>query len=126
MYDIIFFEVIQMSLLSMVFGKAYKDVDSEQLKEMFKEKGKYQFLDVRTKQEYKHKRVREFDKNIDYYKFVRNASMLERINMDKPVVVMCQTGSRSNGACHLLVKMGHKEVYNFKRGINNWNGPTVK
>ena len=34
MYDIIFFEVIQMSLLSMVFGKAYKDVDSEQLKEM--------------------------------------------------------------------------------------------
>ena len=115
-----------MSLFNMIFGKNYTDINSEQLKEMLKEKDKYQFVDVRTKQEYKHKRVKGFNKNIDYYKFARNHSMLERLSKDKPVVVMCQTGSRSAGACNLLTKLGHTEVYNFRRGIMAWNGPTTK
>lgn len=115
-----------MGILNMIFGKEYKDINSEQLKEMLLEKDKYQFLDVRTKQEYKHKRVKGFNKNIDYYKFVRNQSMLDRLTTDKPIVVICATGARSNGTCNLLIKRGHKEVYNFKRGINAWNGPTTK
>ena len=115
-----------MSLLNMLFGKDYEDINSEQLLEMLKEKDKYQFLDVRTKQEFKHRRAKGFNKNIDYYKFARNASMLERVSKDKPVVVMCQTGARSNGACRMLKNMGHERVYNFKRGINAWSGPTTK
>ena len=115
-----------MGLLSILFGKDYKDITSEELKIMMKEKYKYQFLDVRTKQEYKSGHAFGFDKNIDYYKFSRNHSMLERIDLNKPIVVMCQTGSRSNGACRILSKMGHKEVYNFKRGIRNYQGTITK
>lgn len=115
-----------MSIFNMLFGKEYNDIQSEELKGMLQEKDKYQFLDVRTKQEYKHRRIKGFNKNIDYYKFVRNQSMLDRLDKEKPVVVICQTGARSNGTCNLLVKRGHKEVYNFKRGINAWNGPTIK
>lgn len=115
-----------MGLLNLLLGKEYEDINSDQLREMLKEKDKYQFLDVRTKAEYKHKRVKGFTKNIDYYKFVKNQSMLDRVSNDKPVIVMCETGARSNGACSLLTRRGHKEVYNFKRGINAWNGPTTK
>ncbi len=111
-----------MGILSMIFSKDYKDITSEELRVMMKEKNKYQFLDVRTKQEYKSGHAFGFNKNIDYYKFSRNHSMLERIDLDKPVVVMCQTGARSNGTCRMLSKMGCKEVYNFKRGIRNYHG----
>ena len=115
-----------MGILSLLFGKDYKDITTEELMAMMKEKNKYQFLDVRTKQEYKNGHALGFNKNIDFYKFSRNYSMLERIDLNKPVVVMCQTGARSNGACRMLLKMGHKEVYNFKRGIRNYRGAITK
>lgn len=115
-----------MGILSLILGKDYEDINSDQLKEMFKKKDKYQFIDVRTKQEYKNRRVKQFNKNIDYYKFIRNQSMLDRISMDKAVVFICETGARSNGACRMMTKRGHKEVYNFKRGIRVWDGPIVK
>ena len=111
-----------MGILSKLFSKDYKDITSEELKLMMKEKNKYQFLDVRTQKEYKSGHAFGFNKNLDYYKFARNRSMLERINLNKPVVVMCQTGARSNVTCRILSKMGHKEVYNFKRGIRNYHG----
>lgn len=115
-----------MGLFSILMGKDYTDIDSNTLREMLNEKDKYQFVDVRTKQEYKHGHVKGFNKNIDYYKFMRDQSMLDRIRNDKPVVVMCQTGSRSAGACHMLSKRGHKEVYNFKKGIRVWDGSLSK
>ena len=59
-----------MGLLSLLFGQNYTNLTNEELKELLKEKNKYQFLDVRTKQEYKHKRIKGFDKNIDFYKFI--------------------------------------------------------
>ena len=115
-----------MGLFNLLFKKEYTDVTTEELKEMLKEKDKYQFVDVRTKQEYKHGHVKGFNKNIDYYKFLRNQTMLDRIDHEKPVVIMCQTGSRSAGACHMLAKRGHKEVYNFRKGIRIWNGTITK
>lgn len=115
-----------MGLLSLLFGQDYTNLTNDELREMLKEKSKYQFLDVRTKPEFKHRRIKEFDKNIDYYKFARNVSMLERISKDKPVVVICETGSRSRGACALLSNQGHTEVYNVRHGVKGWNGPTTK
>jgi len=115
-----------MSFLDLLFGKEYTDIDSEKLKEFLNEKEKYQFVDVRTKAEFKHRRIKGFNKNIDYYKFAKNISMLDRISKDKPVVVICETGARSNGTCNMLIKLGYKDVYNFRRGMSAWNGPTIK
>ena len=115
-----------MGLLDMLFGKHYTNLTNEELKEMLKEKGKYQFVDVRTKQEYKHKRIKAFDKNIDFYKFSRNKSMLDRISKDKPVVIICETGSRSRGTCNMLSSLGHTEIYNVRRGMMGWRGPITK
>jgi len=115
-----------MVLLSLLFGQNYTNLTNEELKELLKEKNKYQFLDVRTKQEYKHKRIKGFDKNIDFYKFSRNTELLNRLSKDKPVVVVCATGSRSRGTCSLLSRLGHQEIYNVRRGINGWNGIITK
>ena len=115
-----------MGLFNFLMGKEYTDIDSATLREMLLEKDKYQFVDVRTKQEYKHGHIKGFNKNIDYYKFVRNQSMLDRISKDKPVVVMCQTGSRSAGTAHLLTKRGYKDVYNYRKGIRIWDGALTK
>ncbi len=39
---------------------------------------------------------------------------------DKPVVVYCQTGSRSARACSRLVGEGFEDVYNLAGGIRAW------
>jgi len=115
-----------MGILDVLFAKNHIDLNNDELRELLKDKDNYQFVDVRTKPEYKHKRIKEFNKNIDFYKFGRNLDMLARISKDKPVVVMCQTGSRSGATCNMLHKLGFAKIYNLKRGINGWNGPTTK
>ena len=69
-----------MGLFDILFGKEYKDVDNNELREMLLQKSEYTFVDVRTKQEYKNKRIKGFEKNIDFYKFSKNTSMLDRIS----------------------------------------------
>jgi len=98
----------------------------DELHTYLKDKEKYQFVDVRTKQEYKHKHIKGFNKNIDFYKFSRNVSMLDRSNKQKPIVVVCQTGSRSRSTCHLLHKLGFEEIYNVKGGFQYYRGPIAK
>lgn len=115
-----------MGLLDLIFGTNRTDLNNDELKELIKDKDNYTFLDVRTKQEYKHKRIKAFNKNIDFYKFSRNQSMLDRISKDKPVIVMCETGSRSRGTCNILHNRGYKEIYNLKKGMNGWRGPITK
>ena len=115
-----------MGIFSALFKKDYTDISNDELKDMIASKKAYQYVDVRTKQEYKNKRIKAFNKNIDYYKFIRNHSMLERISKDKPVVLMCQTGSRSRGTAALLANMGYTEIYNLKRGMVGWRGPVTK
>ena len=40
---------------------------------------------------------------------------------DKPVIVMCRSGKRSDALTHYLVnKMGYTHVYNLRDGIVNW------
>jgi len=39
---------------------------------------------------------------------------------DKPVVVVCRTGSRSASACGSLRKLGFQEVFPLKGGVLGW------
>jgi rhodanese-related sulfurtransferase len=115
-----------MGLLDALFAKNYTNLTNDELKTILKQKEDYQFVDVRTKQEFKHKRIKGFDKNIDFYKFSRNLSMLERIKKDKPVVLVCETGSRSRSTCNILHKLGYTDIYNVRGGVSSWNGVITK
>lgn len=115
-----------MSILSYLFEKNYEDINSKKVKQMLKEKEKYQFVDVRTKQEYDDGHIKGFDKNLDFYQFSHNLRMLDKLDKDKPVVVACQTGSRSKTTCQLMHKIGFKELYNVYGGMMLYRGPVEK
>ena len=115
-----------MGLFSFLFKGGTTNITNDQLLVMLKEKSKYQFVDVRTKREYKHKHILGFNKNVDYYKFKKNFSMLDRLDKEKPVVVVCETGARSASTCHLLTKLGFNDIYNVRGGFIRYKGPVAK
>lgn len=61
------------------------------------------------------------------------AQLAERIDelrkyQQKPIVVNCQSGVRTNSACAQLKKAGFTRLYNLRGGMNAWkqaNLPTV-
>ena len=52
---------------------------------------------------------------------------LARIKHDKqkPVVMVCASGSRSNRACSMLTKDGYSDVYNLRGGIMAWKNANL-
>lgn len=91
-------------------------ITTEQLKEVLESiKGK-QFIDVRTKEEFKAVHIREF-KNFPLHNLEQN---IHKINKEQEVFVICQSGGRSLLACRELKKMGFQKVINVKGGMNDW------
>ncbi len=45
---------------------------------------------------------------------------LHALDPGKPVIVHCKSGVRSAMACELLRRMGFREVYNLRGGIDAW------
>ena len=82
-----------------------------------------QLVDVRTPQEYEAGHI-PGALNID----VKSAdfdTQAAKLNKKKPVAVYCRSGVRSRIAASKMAGMGFT-VYNLDKGINGWNGETVK
>lgn len=45
---------------------------------------------------------------------------LHQLDPGRPVIVHCKSGMRSAAACELLRRMGFREVYNLRGGIDSW------
>jgi rhodanese-related sulfurtransferase len=75
-------------------------------------------LDVRSEAEYKSGHIADA-LNIPVSQL---KSRLDKLGFSKadPVVVYCQSGSRSARACALLAKNGYEKVYNLGGGIMAW------
>ena len=80
----------------------------------------YQFVDIRTASEYNSGHIDEFTINIDFYQFENNLSMLDILDKNKPVVIICNTGNRSGEADVLMQNYGFKVVINVLGGIQAW------
>lgn len=74
-------------------------------------------LDVRSKQEYDEYHL-EGAICIPTYELVTSISKLV-INKEQAIIVYCQSGARSKKAENILSKMGYKNVYEIKGGIDN-------
>lgn len=116
--------IIGMFALSACGDPGYTNIDNEQLQEMLDNNPEYQFLDVRTSQEYYDEHVVGFTYLIDYYMLEDDYSMLDILDKDVPVVIMCNSGNRSAEAAKILVDEGFTTVYNLTNGIQGWNGET--
>lgn len=86
-----------------------------------------QVLDVRTAEEYKGGHIKEAV-NIDVQKedFETKAAKLDK---EKPVMVYCRSGKRSDKAANTLESMGFKKIINLEGGMLSWekeNKPVEK
>lgn len=75
-----------------------------------------QFVDVRTPAEYKGGHaVKALNLPLDTLE--NNIAQLDK---NKPVYVICETGSRSKKGAEIMQNAGFEEVYNIKGGTSAW------
>lgn len=76
-----------------------------------------QFVDVRTIGEFNAKHINGF-KNIPLHQLSQKAN--DELSKEKEVIVICQSGMRSQKASKMLKKMGFTKVTNVKGGMSAW------
>ena len=96
--------------------KGITNITVQEAKDKFKDKS-VQFIDVRTPGEYKANHRPQF-KNIPLSSLL---SKIDKLDKDKDIVVICQSGMRSAKAAKMLKKQGFQKVYNIIGGISAWN-----
>ena len=104
--------------------KGYTNINNDELREMLASSEEYQFLDVRTSTEYYDEKIPGFNINIDFYIFEDDYSLLDRLDKDIPIVIMCNSGNRSVSAAKILKSEGYEVLYNLTDGIQGWDGET--
>jgi len=93
-----------------------KLIDNEELKTLLK-KDNVQFVDVRTKAEYREKHIKGAE-NIVYDNDFEQK--LDQFDKHKLIVVYCRSGRRSAASAEILEQDGFKEIYNLDGGILKW------
>lgn len=75
-------------------------------------------IDVRTKKEFESGHIASAI-NMDYYAddFMKQLTTLPK---DKPLLIYCLSGSRSNAAVDNLRSMGYSNIYHLAGGIQSW------
>ncbi|WP_058308797.1 rhodanese-like domain-containing protein [Gracilibacillus massiliensis] len=96
--------------------KGIKNISTAELKKELKDKNK-QFVDVRTPAEFQRNKIKGF-KNIPLHTIAKSAT--DELATDKEVVVICQSGMRSQKAAKILKKQGFTNVTNVKGGMSAW------
>ncbi len=96
-------------------SKGITHITVEEAKNKLHDK-RVQFIDVRTPSEYQLNHRKPF-KNIP---LANLPSQVDKLDKQKEVVVICQSGMRSARAAKILKKRGFEQVYNVKGGMSAW------
>ena len=81
--------------------------------------GAYQVLDVRTAGEYKSGHLKNA-LQADWFNKQQFEERTRYLDKQKPLLVYCASGVRSEQAAKWLLKQGFKEVFNLKGGTSAW------
>jgi rhodanese-related sulfurtransferase len=77
-----------------------------------------QVIDVREPAEYAAGHLAD-SRNIPAGQLEERIGELEKLK-DQPLILICQTGPRSSGACTRLAKLGFAKVHSLDGGIESW------
>ncbi|MBS1142026.1 MAG: Rhodanese-like protein [Proteobacteria bacterium] len=77
-------------------------------------------VDVRESDEFAAGHLPEA-KNIPVAKLADRIAELEKFK-DKPIIICCASGMRSNKACSELKKLGFEKLHNLAGGVDAWVG----
>jgi rhodanese-related sulfurtransferase len=75
-----------------------------------------QFIDVRTPEEY----ASGHAPKAAHFPLDSLEKDLAKLNAEKPVYVICETGRRSQKGAEILRKAGFKDIYNTEGGTGAW------
>lgn len=95
-----------------------RHLSSERVEQMARS-GQAVIVDVREASEYRSGHIPRA-KHISLGQLVHR---LREVPKDRPVVVVCRSGSRSSRAAELLMEAGYRNVYNLSGGMQKWSGP---
>ncbi|MBD8068131.1 rhodanese-like domain-containing protein [Bacillus sp. PS06] len=96
--------------------KGVTNITTTELRKELNNKNK-QFVDVRTNGEFKGNHIKGF-KNIPLQQLAQIAE--KELSKEKEVIVICQSGMRSQRASKVLKRLGFKNVTNVKGGMSAW------
>ncbi len=105
--------------------KEIAQVSVTEAKKAIEDKKEAQFIDVRTPEEYAGGHA-VGAKNLPLDKL---DAELAKLDKNKPVYVICQTGRRSQKGSEILQKAGFGDIYNITGGTSEWTSaglPTEK
>jgi rhodanese-related sulfurtransferase len=97
--------------------KGVSNISTAELKTQLNDRNK-QFVDVRTPGEFKGNHIRGF-KNIPLHQLAQKAD--KELSKETEVVVICQSGMRSQKASKVLKNLGFTKVTNVKGGMSAWS-----
>src|SRR5690625_2651022 len=95
-----------------------KQVTNEELQQKL-DKNTTVILDVRETEEY----ARAHIPGSVLIPLDRLENRCDELRKEEEIFVICQSGGRSNIACHILQGKGFKQVYNVLPGMIGWSGP---
>lgn len=101
--------------IRMMPSKGVKSISTPELKKLLVEIEDKVLIDVRTEAEYKARHIPQFIN-------MPLGTDLTMLPKEKEIIVICQSGIRSNQACKELVKLGYTKVTNVRRGMNALRG----
>ena len=78
----------------------------------------YIILDVRTFEEYSDGHIDQA-LNIDYFSSTFRDDLV-KLGVEKPVLVYCRSGNRSEKSMDIMYELGFKEVKNLIGGYKSW------
>jgi len=93
----------------------FKNIASPQAKALL-DRGTVFLLDVRTPEEFRQAHL----KGAVLIPIDQIEKRLDEVPKNRPVLVYCAVGSRSNAVAGFLVEKGFRDVYNMKDGIVGW------
>ena len=132
----IFLSLLLTTVLTFAYNansKLYKgDLDANSAYKMIQKEANILFIDVRTKREYSANHAKGsllipvfFEKNgkrVFNEEFVKQIKKAVKDKLDKKIVLICRSGSRSRYASNLLAKEGFSSVYNVLSGMDARGG----
>ena len=92
-----------------------EDIDYAEVEKMIKTESNIFLIDVRSKQEYEEYHL-PGSINISVYEISKKIENILK-NKDTIIILYCQSGSRSRKALEKIKKLGYKNLYNLKGGI---------
>jgi rhodanese-related sulfurtransferase/rubrerythrin len=83
--------------------------------------GTFTLLDVRQPKEYREEHI----PGASLVPLPQLSERMSEVPKDRPTIVYCAIGGRSEVAARFLASRGYGEVYNLSGGIRGWRGETV-